>query len=136
MRCWFSPEREPSLNRDGSLASHTNAVSFWGLLLAALAAAVLPGTLVARAGRLGWPAAIAVGPALTYGVVGLAIIPFGALGIGWNVLTALLTLAAVTAVAAAGPALRARLRRTPATAPYPAERRGALGAALLAASSH
>ncbi|WP_409371137.1 DUF6541 family protein, partial [Mycolicibacterium fallax] len=82
-------------------------MSFWGLLLAALAAAVLPGTLVARAGRLGWPAAIAVGPALTYGVVGLAIIPFGALGIGWNALTALLTLAAVTAVAAAGPALRA-----------------------------
>ena len=132
MRCWFSPEREPSLNRDGSLASHTNAVSFWGLLLAALAAAVLPGTLVARAGRLGWPAAIAVGPALTYGVVGLAIIPFGALGIGWNALTALLTLAAVTAVAAAGPALRARLRRTPATAPYPAERRSSLGPALLA----
>jgi len=60
---------------------------------------ILPGALVALAGRLSWPAAIAVGPALTYGVVGLAIIPFGAIGIPWKALTALLALGVVTAAA-------------------------------------
>ncbi|MEN3318670.1 MAG: D-galactosaminyltransferase, partial [Mycobacterium sp.] len=41
----------------------------------------------------------AVGPALTYGVVALAIVPFGALGVPWNGWTALFALAIVTAVA-------------------------------------
>lgn len=40
--------------------------------------------MVARIAQLRWPVAIAVGPALTYGVVALAIIPYGALGIPWN----------------------------------------------------
>jgi hypothetical protein len=60
---------------------------------------VIPGALVARVGRLTWPTAIAVGPALTYGVVALAIVPFGALGVPWNGWTALFALAIVTAVA-------------------------------------
>ena len=62
---------------------------------------ILPGAIIALAARLPLPIAIAVGPALTYGVVGLAIIPFGALRIPWNGWTALFALAAVTGVAAA-----------------------------------
>ncbi len=38
---------------------------------------------------------MAVGPALTYGVVALAIVPFGALGIPWNAWTALFAVALV-----------------------------------------
>jgi hypothetical protein len=60
---------------------------------------VIPGAIIARTGRLSWPAAIAVGPALTYGVVALAIVPFGALGVPWNALTALFALVAVTGIA-------------------------------------
>jgi hypothetical protein len=68
-----------------------------GVLIAVLLL-ILPGAVVARAGRLSWTVAIAVGPALTYGVVGLAIIPFGAIGIPWNALTALAALVVVTAI--------------------------------------
>jgi hypothetical protein len=68
-----------------------------GVLIAVLLL-ILPGAVVARAGRLSWPVAIAVGPALTYGVVGLAIIPFGAIGIPWNALTALAALVVVTTI--------------------------------------
>ena len=73
---------------------------------------VLPGAIVARAARLTWPIAVAVGPALTYGVVGLVIIPFGALGIPWNALTALAALVVVTAIAASLPVVFARYRDT------------------------
>jgi hypothetical protein len=73
-------------------------VSFgFGVLIAVLLL-ILPGAVVALAGRLRWYVALAVGPVLTYGVVGLAIIPFGAIGVRWNVWTALLALAIVTAV--------------------------------------
>ena len=43
-------------------------------------------------------------------MVGVAIIPFGALGIPWNALTALAALIVVTAVAACLPKLLARYR--------------------------
>lgn len=43
--------------------------------------------------------ALAVGPVLTYGVVGAAIVPFGALGIRWDGLTALAALAGAIALA-------------------------------------
>jgi hypothetical protein len=65
----------------------------------ALLLLVIPGAIVARAGRLTWPTAIAVAPALTYGVVALAIVSFGALGVPWNAWTALFALAVVTGVA-------------------------------------
>ena len=68
-------------------------------MLIALLLLVFPGAIVARVGRLTWPTAVAVGPALTYGIVALAIVPFGALGIPWNAWTALFALAVVTAVA-------------------------------------
>lgn len=68
----------------------------FGVLIAVLLL-ILPGAAVALAGRLRWYVALGVGPVLTYGVVGLAIIPFGAIGIRWNVWTALLALAIVTA---------------------------------------
>ena len=58
-------------------------------MLIALLLLVTPGAIIARASRLTWPTAVAVGPALTYGVVALAIVPFGALGIPWNAWTAL-----------------------------------------------
>jgi D-galactosaminyltransferase len=68
-------------------------------VLIALFLLVIPGAVVARVGRLTWPAAVAVGPALTYGVVALAIVPFGALGVPWNGWTALFALAIVTGAA-------------------------------------
>jgi hypothetical protein len=61
-------------------------------LLAAVALMTAPGTALALAGRLRWPLAFGVGPALTYGVIGLAIVPFGAIGIPWNAVTAMLAL--------------------------------------------
>ncbi|MGK2881875.1 MAG: DUF6541 family protein [Mycobacterium sp.] len=67
-----------------------------GVLLALLLL-IVPGALVALVARLTWPVAIAVGPVLTYGIVGLAIIPYGALGIPWNAWTAVLALAIVIA---------------------------------------
>lgn len=81
----------------------------FGVLIAVLLL-TLPGAIVARAGRLSWPVAVAVGPALTYGVVGLAIIPFGAVGIGWNALTALAALVVVTAIVLGLRALLSRFR--------------------------
>ena len=89
-------------------------MSFGFGVLAAVLLLVLPGAVVARAARLGWPAAVAVGPALTYGTVGLVIIPFGALGIRWNAWTALAALVVVTALAAGLPKLLARFRDTAA----------------------
>jgi D-galactosaminyltransferase len=56
---------------------------------------IAPGAIVGRITQLTWPIAFAAGAALTYGIVALAIIPFGALGIPWNGWTALATLAAV-----------------------------------------
>jgi len=68
-------------------------------VLIALLLLVIPGAIVARVGRLTWSAAVAVGPALTYGIVALAIVPFGALGVPWNALTALFALAIIAGIA-------------------------------------
>ncbi len=65
-------------------------------VLTAVLLLTLPGALVGRAGGLRTIPAVAVGPVLTYGVVGLAIVPFGALGIPWNAATGLAALTAVT----------------------------------------
>ena len=83
----------------GHLGSHTSPVSFGFGVLIALLLLVIPGAIVARVGRLTWPAAVAVGPALTFGVVALAIVPLGALGVPWNAWTALFAVALVTGVA-------------------------------------
>ena len=85
----------------------------FGTLIAVLLL-ILPGAIVARAAQLTWPIAVAVGPALTYGVVGLAIIPFGALGIPWN---------AWTALAGAGRGDRRRGEFAGAVRPLPRHRR-------------
>lgn len=69
----------------------------WFGTLIALILLIAPGTLIARIAQLSWPIAIAVGPPLTYGVIALAIVPYGALGIPWNGWTALLALAGVAA---------------------------------------
>ncbi len=66
--------------------------------LPALLLLIVPGALVSVAARLPWPIAVAVGPAVTYGVVGLLIIPLGAVGWPWNAWTALFAVALVTAV--------------------------------------
>lgn len=81
----------------------------FGVLLAVLLL-VVPGAIVARAARLPVPVAVAVGPALTYGVVALAIVPFGAVGIPWNAWSAFVALAVVTAVAAGLPRVLNRYR--------------------------
>ncbi len=67
-------------------------------MLIALFLLIVPGAIIGRITQLSWPIAVAVGPALTYGVVALAIIPFGAIGIPWNGWTALAALAAVRIV--------------------------------------
>ncbi|MDT5054888.1 MAG: D-galactosaminyltransferase [Mycobacterium sp.] len=90
------------------LGSHTSPVSLGFGVLIALFLLVLPGAIVARVGRLTWPTAVAVGPALTYGVVALSIVPFGALGVPWNAWTALFALAVVTGTALG---VRVALRR-------------------------
>lgn len=88
----------------------------WIGTLLALFLLIAPGTIVARIAQLTWPIAVAVGPALTYGVVALAIIPYGALGIPWNGWTALAALAAVCVVATGLQLLLARYRDTDAEA--------------------
>ncbi|WP_163720891.1 DUF6541 family protein [Mycolicibacterium psychrotolerans] len=88
----------------------------FGVLLALLLL-VGPGAIIARCGGLHWPAAVAVGPALTYGAAAMAIVPFGALGLPWNAASALL---AVVVVAVAVTCLRVLLRRF--TAPRPDDR--------------
>ncbi|WP_077087241.1 DUF6541 family protein [Mycobacterium rhizamassiliense] len=91
-------------------------MGLWFGTLLALFLLIAPGTIVARIAQLSWPAAVAVGPALTYGVVALAIIPFGAVGIPWNGWTALAALIAVCVVATALQLLLARYRDTEAEA--------------------
>jgi hypothetical protein len=91
-------------------------VGLWIGTLLALFLLITPGTIVARITQLTWPVAIAVGPALTYGLVALAIIPFGALEIPWNGWTALATLAVVCVAATGLQLLLARYRDTEAEA--------------------
>lgn len=88
-----------------------------GVLIAILLLTV-PGAVIARAAGLRWAPAIAVGPALTYGVVGLAIVPFGATGIRWNALSALLAFAAC-AVVSLGFRILTRRHGTPAPVARP-----------------
>jgi hypothetical protein len=76
-------------------------VGLWFGTLIGLFLLIAPGVIVARIAQLTWPVAVAVGPALTYGVVALAIIPFGAVGIPWNGWTALAALAVVGMAVAA-----------------------------------
>lgn len=88
----------------------------WFGTLIALILLIAPGAIVARIAQLNWPIAIAVGPALTYGVVALAIIPYGALGIPWNGWTGLAALAVVCVAATILTLLLARFRDKPAEA--------------------
>jgi len=88
----------------------------WFGTLIALILLIAPGAIVARIAQLSWPVAIAVGPPLTYGVVALAIIPYGAVGIPWNAWTALAALAAVCVVVTGLQLLLARYRDTAAEA--------------------
>ncbi len=85
-------------------------------VLIALLLLVIPGALIARAGGLTLPTAAAVGPALTYGTVALAIVPFGAVGVPWNAWTALFAVAIMCAVAAGLRRVLARYRDTEAEA--------------------
>src|SRR6516164_5541864 len=102
----------PRPTEPGHPASHTSPVGLWFGTLIALFLLIAPGAIVARIAQLTWPVAIAVGPALTYGVVALAIIPFGALGIPWDGWTALAALAAVCLVATGLQLVLARYRDT------------------------
>ncbi|WP_373693204.1 DUF6541 family protein [[Mycobacterium] holstebronense] len=93
-------------------------------MVTALLLLVLPGALVAAGAGLNWPLAVAVGPALTYGIVGLAIVPFGAIGIPWNATTAAAALVVVgVAVCGLARGMRSLLGRRPGihvAAPSPA----------------
>jgi len=96
-------------------------VNFGFGVLAAAVLLIVPGAVVGRAGGLRWLPALAVGPVLTYGVVGLTIVPLDALGVRWNAVAAAGCLAVVAALVAGGRVLLARRSapaesaRTPAT---------------------
>ena len=79
-------------------------------VIVALLLLVVPGAIVGRTAQLTWPVAVAVGPALTYGVVALAILPMGAIGVPWNGWTALVVLLLVVAVVASLQAVFVRRR--------------------------
>lgn len=85
-------------------------MSFGFGVLTALLLLVMPGAIVARIGRLTLPSSIAVGPALTYGVVAVAIMPFGALGIPWNAWSAMFAVAVVAGLVWGLRILSARFR--------------------------
>jgi hypothetical protein len=85
-------------------------------VLIALALLVIPGAIVARIGRLSWPASVAVGPALTYGTVALAIVPLGAIGVPWNAWAALFAIAVVAGAALCLRKALDRYRELPAEA--------------------
>ena len=106
----------PRRPEPGHPASHNNPVGLWWGTLIALFLLIAPGAIVGRITQLTWPIAIAVAPALTYGVVALAIIPFGAVGIPWNGWTALATLAVVCVVMIGVQPLLAGYRDTEAEA--------------------
>ena len=99
-----------------------------GVLVAVLVL-VIPGAIVGRAAQLSWPTAFAVGPALTYGVVALAILPMGALGIPWNLLTSEGALLLVVIVVTLGQLALSRVRDRAAEELAPAR-----GPALLVAA--
>ncbi|MEW5810614.1 MAG: DUF6541 family protein [Actinomycetota bacterium] len=101
-------------------------MSFGFGVLLALSLLVVPGAIIARCGGLHWPAAVAVGPALTYGAVAIAIVPFGAFGVPWNAGTALLTLAVVTGVVAGLRLPARRFRGAPQDPERPRPPRGAV----------
>ena len=111
-----SRANKSGLREPGLPASHTSRVGLWFGTLIALLVLIAPGAIVARIAQLPWPIAVTVGPALTYGVVALAIIPFGALGIPWNGWTALAALAAVCVLTTGLQLLLARYRNTEAEA--------------------
>ena len=106
----------PRRPEPGHPARNNSPVGLWWGTLIALFLLIAPGAIIARITQLTWPIAIAVGPALTYGVVALAIIPFGAVGIPWNGWTALATLAAVCVLMTGLQLLLARYRDTEAEA--------------------
>ncbi len=98
-------------------------------MLVALLLLVIPGAIVARTAQLTWPIAVAVGPALTYGVVALAILPMGAMGVPWNAWTALLALVVVVIFVTVAQVATSRFRERVAEARAPA-----LGPALVVAA--
>ena len=102
-------------------------------VLAAVVLLIAPGALAGRAGGLRRLPALALGPALTYGVVGLAIVPLDALGIRWNALSALAALAVIAALLAGFRVLLARRAPQPESADAPVNR-GPDGPALTAAA--
>lgn len=85
-------------------------------VLVALLLLVIPGAILARTAQLTWPTAIAVGAPLTYGVIALAILPMGAVGVPWNAATAMLALLAVVIVVTVAQLALSRLRDRPAEA--------------------
>ena len=103
----------------GHPASPTGPVTLGSGVLAAVLLLVAPGALVGRVAALPWPISITVGPALTYGIVGLAIIPFGAAGIPWNAATALVALAVVLIAAGISRVVLGRYRDRDAEARAP-----------------
>jgi D-galactosaminyltransferase len=115
----------PRPTEPGHPGSHTSPVGLWFGTLIALFLLIAPGAIIGRITQLAWPVAIAVGPALTYGVVAVAIIPFGALGIPWNGWTALIALVAVGLVVTSLQLLLARYRDTESDSDSEANPKGA-----------
>lgn len=87
--------------------------------VAAVSLLLAPGVIIARIARLSWPISVAVAPALTYGVIAVAVVPYGALGIPWNCWTALAALVVVGLVMAVAQRALARFRDPAAEARGP-----------------
>lgn len=81
----------------------------WISLVTALVL-IVPGMLVGRVTSLPWPVAIAAGPPITFAIVSWFTVTYSAVGIGWNVLTALLAVV-ISLLIAWGYAALLRTRR-------------------------
>ncbi|MFT4045022.1 MAG: hypothetical protein QM673_17815, partial [Gordonia sp. (in: high G+C Gram-positive bacteria)] len=78
---------------------------------------IVPGAIVGRRMTLPWPVAIAAAPPLTFGIVSLFTVVYGAIGFEWNLVTALIAVIISFAAAwlyAAALATRWGLRLAPA----------------------
>ena len=60
---------------------------------------IVPGALVGRRMSLPWPVAVAAGAPLTFGMIGVFTVLYGIVSIPWNLLTALLMVAACWVIA-------------------------------------
>ena len=60
---------------------------------------IVPGACVGRRMTLSWPVAIAAGAPITFAIVSVSTVLYGAIGFEWNVITALVAVLVAFALA-------------------------------------